>query len=744
MPPAFLKDRGPIGLQIKLFLTIFVLIYHTPSIVTGMQANPSRTKRIRIRTRVFVPLVFVIAVMLVTYFFPRQGSFKYAFNEGRPWQYGLLMAPFDFPIYKSVEQLQAEQDSILQFYESYFEVDEEVEKSALAEFDADVNLKERLSELPAEYKLYLRQKLQEVYEKGIMRSEDYDRIAASATGGLRIKEGIMAASRKIESFFTIRSAYERVLDDLPKSMDAERLRAADINDYIRENIIYDAATSEKAEKEFIQQIDISRGMVQQGQRIIDQGEIVDDRTYNILSSLKRVTEERSGSAGKNSGIIVGQLMLILLMFGSFYMYLLFFRPNEYRNRKHVVFMVLLIVLFLLLTALTIHFELFSVFILPYAIVTILIRTFIDSRTALFASLITVILSSLMVPYPFEFIVIQMSVAMASIFMLKELSERSQLIRSSFFILLTYVLVYLGLTLYQEGSIGETNWVMLIYFLINFIFIMFSYTLVYLVEQSFGFISGVSLVELSNINKPLLKELSEKAPGTFQHSLQVSNLGMAAASRLGANASLIRTGALYHDIGKMVNPAFFTENQTPGMNPHAGLPFEESARIIINHVKDGVRIAQKNNIPKQIIDFIETHHGTSMPKFFYISWKNANPGKEVNESDFRYPGPNPSSREEAIMMMADAVEASSRSLPVYTEESIRNLVEKIIDAQLNEGYFKMAPITFRDIQSVKDVFVEKLLTMYHSRIVYPELNKPENKQLRDEDHAADDEMTPVQP
>jgi hypothetical protein len=556
-----------------------------------------------------------------------------------------------------------------------------------------------------------------------MRSEDYDRISASVTGGLRIREKNMAASRKIETFYTIRSAYEKVLDDLPQEMDVEMVKAADINDYIRENIIYDAATSEKAENEFIQQVDISRGMVQQGQRIIDQGEIVNDHTFNILSSLKRVTEERSGSAAKNNGMVLGQLMLILLMFGSFYMYLLFFRPNEYRNRKHVVFMVLLVVIFLLLTAVTVRFELFSVYILPYAIVTILIRTFIDSRTALFASLITVILSSLMVPFPFEFIVIQMSVAMISIFMLKELSERSQLIRSSFFILLTYILVYLGLTLYQEGSIKEANWLMLVYFLINFIFIMFSYTLVYLVEQSFGFISGVSLVELSNINKPLLKELSEKAPGTFQHSLQVSNLGMAAAAKLGANASLIRTGALYHDIGKMMNPAFFTENQTPGMNPHAGLPFEESARIIINHVKDGVKIAQRYNIPQQIIDFIETHHGTSMPKYFYISWKNANPGKEVNEADFRYPGPNPFTREEAIMMMADAVEASSRSLAEYSEESLRTLVDKIIDGQLQDGYFKLAPITFRDIQTVKDVFVEKLQTMYHSRITYPELKTP---------------------
>jgi hypothetical protein len=688
-----------------------------------MNASSPNKKKIRIRTKVFVPVVFIAAILLITYIFPRQGSFKYSFNEGRPWQYGLLTAPFDFPIYKTAEQLQTEQDSILQYYEPYFLIDNEIQKNALADFDADVNLKERLAELPPATKLYIRKKLQDVYEKGIMRSEDYDRITASVTGGLRIREKNMAASRKIETFYTIRSAYEKVLDDLPQEMDVEMVKAADINDYIRENIIYDAATSEKAENEFIQQVDISRGMVQQGQRIIDQGEIVNDHTFNILSSLKRVTEERSGSAAKNNGMVLGQLMLILLMFGSFYMYLLFFRPNEYRNRKHVVFMVLLVVIFLLLTAVTVRFELFSVYILPYAIVTILIRTFIDSRTALFASLITVILSSLMVPYPFEFIVIQMSVAMISIFMLKELSERSQLIRSSFFILLTYILVYLGLTLYQEGSIKEANWLMLVYFLINFIFIMFSYTLVYLVEQSFGFISGVSLVELSNINKPLLKELSEKAPGTFQHSLQVSNLGMAAAAKLGANASLIRTGALYHDIGKMMNPAFFTENQTPGMNPHAGLPFEESARIIINHVKDGVKIAQRYNIPQQIIDFIETHHGTSMPKYFYISWKNANPGKEVNEADFRYPGPNPFTREEAIMMMADAVEASSRSLAEYSEESLRTLVDKIIDGQLQDGYFKLAPITFRDIQTVKDVFVEKLQTMYHSRITYPELKTP---------------------
>ncbi len=680
----------------------------------------SNKKKFRIRTKVFVPLVFIAAILLITYFFPRQGSFKYSFNEGRPWQYGLLTAPFDFPVYKPADQLKAEQDSILEFYEPYFEIDEEVQKNALADFDADVNLSDKISELPASDKLYIRNKLQELYTNGIMRSEDYDRILDSATGSLRIRKGNIAESREIKTFFTIRSAYEKVLQDVPTSVDVSTIQSADINEYIRENVIYDAQTSAKAQDEFIQQVDISRGMVQQGQRIIDQGEIVDARTYNILSSLKRVMEERSGGSNRNIWIILGQFTLITLMFSCFYLYLLLFRPLEYRNRKHVLFMMLLIVIFLLLTAITVTFDLFSVYIIPYAIVTILIRTFIDSRTALFASLTTIILSSLMVPFPFEFIVIQIAVSMVSIFMLKELSERSQLIRSSFFILLTYILIYLGLIMYQEGSITEGDWLMLVYFLINFIFIMFSYSLVYLVEKSFGFISGVTLVELSNINKPLLKELSEKAPGTFQHSLQVSNLGMAAAAKIGANASLIRTGALYHDVGKMINPAFFTENQAPGMNPHAGLPFEESARIIISHVKDGLKIAQKHNVPQQIIDFIETHHGTSMPKYFYISWKNANPDKEANEADFRYPGPNPFTKETAIMMMADAVEASSRSLPEYSEASLRSLVEKIIDTQLNEGYFKLAPLTFRDIQTVKDVFVDKLKTVYHSRIAYPEL------------------------
>ena len=669
-------------------------------------------------------MIFVLAILLITYFFPRQSKFQYSFDEGRPWQYSLLTAPFDFPIYKSADQLKAEQDSILAFYEPYYVINSNIMKDNMAEFDADSNTKSSLQNLEPSYKLYIRKKLEELYKQGIMNSEDYDRIAASETRSLRIKDGNTATSKKIEDFNTIKSAYEKILTDKPPKLDENILKSADVNNYLKENVVYDASMSEKAKDEFVQQVSPSTGMVQAGQRIIDQGEIVDAHTYDILSSLKRVTDERSGGATRHTWTVLGELLLVLVLIGSFYFYLLFFRPAEYRNRQHVMFMLLLIAFFVILTSITVRSNLFNVYIIPYAIVTILIRTFIDSRTALFASIITILLSALMVPNPFDFMIIQITVAMISIFMLKELSERSQLIRSSFFILMTYILVYIGLMLYSQGSIKQINWLVLIYFLINFIFIMISYLLVYVFEKSFGFISGVSMVELANINKPLLKELSEKAPGTFQHSMQVSNLATAAAIKIGANASLIRTGALYHDIGKMLNPAFFTENQTPGMNPHAGLPFEESARIIISHVKDGVKIARQNGLPQQIIDFIETHHGTSTPKYFYNSWKNANPGKEINEETSLYRGPNPFPKETAIMMMADTVEAASRSLQEYSEDTLRVLVNKLIDSQLEEGYFKKAPITFKEIDTIKDVFSDKLKIIYHSRIAYPELKSPQ--------------------
>ena len=680
----------------------------------------------RIKTRVYVPLLFILATLLITYVFPRQGKFKYSFNEGRPWRYGLLTAPFDFPIFKSAQQLKQDQDSIMVFYEPYYKVDKEAQTEAIANFDADSNLDPSLSKLDRSYIGYIRNKLQEIYSKGIISSNEHDKLLATRKQTLRLRENKEAKTRDAASFYTFKSAYETLINDAPPSIDKNKLKNADINNYLQENIIYDASTSEKAKNEFVQQVSPTLGMVQAGERIIGEGEIVDQKVYNILSSLKKVEEDRTGPEGKSNLMILGQFLLIALMMGSFYTYLLFFRLEEYLNRKHVTFMVLVITFFVVLTAIAVSYNLFNVYIIPYAIVTILIRTFIDSRTALNASLITILICTLMVSFTFEFMLLQIAITMICIFNLKELTERSQLIRSSFIILVSYIVVYVALVLVQEGDITKITWENFIYFLINFLFITFSYLLVYMVEKSFGFISGVSMVELANINKPVLRQLSEEAPGTFQHSMQVSNLAAAAAIEIGANPSLVRTGALYHDIGKLENPAFFTENQSPGMNPHAGLPFEESARIIIDHVRLGVKKGQKAGLPRQIIDFIETHHGNSTPKYFYNSWKNANPGKEIDNAAFSYPGPNPFTKETAILMMADTVEAASRSLPEYTEESISKLVNKLIDGQMQEGLFQKAPITFREVDTIKQLFIEKLQTIYHSRIAYPELKEKEDE------------------
>lgn len=678
----------------------------------------------RIKTRVYVPLLFILATLLITYAFPRQGKFKYSFNEGRPWRYGLLTAPFDFPIFKSAEQLQQDQDSILVFYEPYYKINIEAKTEAIANFDADSNLDPTLSKLERSYIGYIRNKLQGIYNKGIMTSTDHDKLVATKKKTIRLREDKEAKTREVESFYTLKSAYEAIINEAPPSLEENKLKAADVHNYLQENIVYDASTSEKAKNEFVQQVSPTIGMVQAGERIIGEGEIIDQNVYNILSSLKKVTQDRTGPGGRSNLIVLGEFFLIAILMGSFYMYLLFFRIEEYRNRKHVTFMVLIITFFVILTAINVNYNLFNVYIIPFAIVTILIRTFIDSRTALNASLVTILLCTLMVSFTFEFMVLQITITMICIFNLKELTERSQLIRSSFIILGSYIVVYVALILAQEGDLSMITWEYLVYFLINFIFITFSYLLVYMVEKSFGFISGVSMVELANINKPILRQLSEEAPGTFQHSMQVSNLAAAAAIEIGANPSLVRTGALYHDIGKLENPAFFTENQAPGMNPHTGLPFEESARIIIDHVRLGVKKGQKAGLPKQIIDFIETHHGNSTPKYFYNSWKNANPGKEIDSAAFSYPGPNPFTKETAILMMADTVEAASRSLPEYNEESISKLVNKLIDAQMQEGLFQRAPITFQEVDNIKHLFIEKLQTIYHSRIAYPELKQEE--------------------
>lgn len=679
-------------------------------------------KKLRIPT----PTFFIFAIILIAYFSPRESKVSYNESEGKPWRYGLVTAPFDFPIYKDEAQLEQERDSILKEYIPYYSVDKFRSERAITLFTNDA----QAAETPAAYIQYVQRKMKEIYQAGLISATDYDKLEDSNLKQLYlINEDNVATIRNVNSFYTSKLAYEKLINDLPDNLQLYVIQSLNLNNYLYDNVIADNELSKKAKDELLMKVPFAEGNVLSGQKIIDRGEIVTSKTVHILNSLQKITEQKEGSGTRKNWMVVGDIILIAALIMAFMTYLIFFRPREYYDRRNVLFMLTMIVILCVLTGVFIKVG-FNVYIIPYAMATIMVRTFIDSRTAMLTHLITAIICSLMVPFPQEFLLLQIPVGFMCIFSLKDLSERSQLIKSSFFILLTYASLYIGVTLALKGDIKQIDPLMFLYFAINFMFVMFAYLLVYICEKVFGFISGVSMIELSNINKPLLQQLSEVAPGTFQHSMQVSNLAAAVATRIGANAPLVRTGALYHDIGKMTNPAYFTENQIPGMNPHVGLSYKESARIIINHVPEGIKIARKYNLPQQIIDFIATHHGTGKVKYFYNSYKNDHPDEDVSEADFSYPGPNPFTKETAILMMADTVEAASRSLKEYTEESISHLVDRLVDSQMHDGLLRNAPITFRDIEISKNIFKEKLMTIYHSRIAYPELSKEAEKNIED--------------
>ena len=663
---------------------------------------------------------FIITALLIAYFFPREGKFRYQFYEGKPWRYGLLTAPSDFPIYKTEAEVQAERDSALTKFEPYYRLDATVESLEIDKLRNDYRekLKNRAT---SAYMQYIESSLQKLYRSGIVSTQDMEALKKDKYPQINLLENNIAHPHHSSDLFTVRTAYEFIIDNCPAHLKKPILQSFDINNYLTENVSYDQAMSEKVKEDILNSVPLANGMVQAGERIVDRGEIIDNHTYNVLRSLKIVHETKPGGTQRQNIILGGQFVLVFGLIFCLWLYLWSFRPKILHNRKSALFLILCVLVSCILTELCATYSLFNVYILPFAIVPIVIRTFFDSRTALFTHIVIALICSLMVPFPHEFLLLQIVAGMVVTFSLKDLYERSQLFRCAFLIFMSYTLCYISLVIYQEADFKKINWLMTLYFGINFILLMFTYILVYMLEKAFGYVSSITLVELSNINTPLLKKLSETSPGTFQHSLQVSILASGAASAVGANTQLVRTGAMYHDIGKMANPAFFTENQG-SVNPHNQLSYDQSAQIIINHVHDGVKIAEKAMLPTAIIDFIRTHHGRGKAKYFYFSFKNQFPDKEIDEELFTYPGPNPFSKETAILMMADAVEAASRSLKEHTEESIRQLVEKIVEGQIADGLMKNTPLTFKDVETIKSVFVEKLKIMYHTRISYPDLKK----------------------
>ena len=666
-------------------------------------------------------LIFVVTVSIISYFMPKEGKFNYEFDIDKPWKYGLLQASFDFNIYKSEQQIEKERDSLLTFYHPYFTVDKQVEKNMLAKLKEDYNQTLKHSLPNTEYIRHIERTLKFIYEKGILSVDDYQLITEDSIQNIMLVDKNMATLQETDQLFTVKGAYEYLLNSDTAHFNKRILQSCNLNHYLTSNISYDLEKSEAALQDEMSKISPARGVVLNGQKIIDRGEIINEQTYDILRSLQQAWEKKSGSVKEIRLTLMGQTLVVGVLVLCFMIYLELFRKDYYQRKRSVLLLFALIVFFPIILSIMVEQNISNVYVIPMAMIPIIIGIFLDSRTAFMAHTTIVLICSIFLRYPHEFIILQTAAGMTAIYSLRELSQRSQLLRTALIVVICYAILYFGFELIQENDLTKLNTRMYMYFVLNGILLLFTYPLLFILEKTFGFTSNVTLVELSNINNKLLREMSEVAPGTFQHSLQMANLAAEAANKIGANSQLVRTGALYHDIGKMIHPAFFTENQS-GINPHKRLKYEESAQVIISHITNGIKLAEKHQLPKVIKDFIRTHHGKGVAKYFYISYKNEHPDEEIDLEKFSYPGPNPFTKEQAILMMADAVEAASRSLPEYTEESISNLIEKIVDGQVAEGYFKECPITFKDIAMVKALFKEKLKTVYHTRITYPELKK----------------------
>lgn len=664
-------------------------------------------------------LLVLITVLLIVWALPRNESKQFRYDIGKPWMYGSFIAKFDFPIYKTDETIKEQEDSLLETYQPYYNYDPAVEKKQVSKFLADYQ--NGIPGLPHNYVRLIADRLHRLYQAGIMDTPEYNEAYRDSTSQVRLVSGNSAQSISLGCVYSTLSAYEQLFIDEQIAMQRPILQRCNLNNYIEPNLIYDKGKSETERNDLLSSIPPASGMVMSGQKVIDRGDIVDEYTYRVLSSFEREIKRRSATQTQITNTIIGQVIFVTLMVFLFTMYLGLFRRDYFNKPRSIAMLYTLITLFPVVVSLMMRHNFLSVYMLPFAMVPIFVRVFMDSRTAFVCHVTMILICTTAVRYQYEFIIIQLVAGLIAIYSLRELTRRAQVFKTAILVGIGSTFVYLALQLMQDNDFSSMDHDMYYHFVVNAVLLLIAYPMMYIIEKMFGFVSSVTLFELSNTNRGLLRDLSEIAPGTFQHSITVGNLAAEIANKIGANALLVRTGALYHDIGKMKNPVFFTENQA-GVNPHDTLTYQESARIIISHVTEGVKLAERENLPTIIRDFIVTHHGTGITKFFYIKYKNEHPEEEVDPAPFTYPGPNPFTREQAILMIADGVEAASRSLPEYTEESISTLVNRMIDQDVTDGYFKECPITFRDLAIAKLVLIERLKAIYHTRISYPEMKK----------------------
>ncbi len=662
--------------------------------------------------------LFLAAVLVIFIFRPVHKGNEYDFVVNKPWNYNLLTAPFDIPVKIDSVSERRIRDSLDRNFEPVYFRNTELEKKIIDEYTRTIDNLPGMNISPRDRAAVIAQ-LRHTYNTGIIGSGTPDE------GNVRMLRDNVIISTPVSSFLSMRSAYTGIDSVLTSPGAHSLILASNLAEYLKPNILPDSAATMRLRAEAEGKALAPIGVIQRGERIIDRGEVVTPQLYTILRTYEQISQDRNdGFTANDVYKSLGSLMFIVLIMCSLFGYFYFFRPDYFHDIRTLAMVVLIVTMITLFSFAMSGTFTYGLYMVPFAIVPILITVFLDSRTAFFSTMAAMLLCTIVSRFPAEFITTQFVASFTALVSIKELSKRSQLIRTAVLVFIYSSLIYLCLSVMHSGTINSESGRMFGALAINAVLTSFAYVIIFLLEKTFGFVSKMTLVELSDINTPLLRELSEECPGTFQHVMAVSNLASAAADRIGANVQLVRAGALYHDIGKITNPAFFTENQH-GVNPHDALSPIQSARIVIGHVAEGIKRAERAKLPAQITDFISQHHGRGKARYFYTTYSNAHPDEQVDEAPFTYPGPNPQTREASVVMMADAVEAASRSLKEYTTESITGLVNRIIDSQIDEGLHNDSPLSFRDISEIKNIFISRLSTMYHSRVSYPESIRPDN-------------------
>lgn len=661
--------------------------------------------------------ILLALIILIIAIFPRpSSSFVYRYSEGQVWEYDDIIAPFDFPIYKSGDQLRKEQQEVLSQFSPYYNVDNHVadlQMALILEAARDQHLTD-------EALTYLAQQVETVYKQGILSLADMEELQDEGFTRITIvNQYHVATTYPLAYCYTPKSAYDIIFASAPIAVQPA-VKQLELNSYLLPNLKLDKQTSNHMREALLSEVAPTQGVVMAGERIVSKGDVVSAEQERKLNSLQLAMDQQGVHSGSALLSFIGTLVLILSFVVLLVLYLYVFRPKLFHDVNTILFFSILVSIIVALACLVVGYTNLSIYIVPFAWVPVIIRVFYDSRTALYVHLITIMICSLLAPAPFEFLLLQIGAGMVAVGSLRDMAQRSQLVQTAAWILASYAIGYTAFTLSVSGNLAMLRWQTYLYFIVNALLIVFAYGLIYLFEKSFHLISSITLVELTNINSELMLEFADKAPGTFQHSLQVSNLAMEAAKRIGANTLLVRTGALYHDIGKMAAPQNFTENQQDGVNPLAGQDYIRAAQTVIGHVAEGLKTAEQLHLPEVVLQFIQRHHGTTRTGYFYNSYCNEHPGETIDDSLFRYPGPKPNTKETAVLMMADAVEARSRSLTSFTEDEVAAMVNRMIDAQIADGQFEETPLTFQDLYAIKQTFIRKLISMNHHRIAYPDL------------------------